>query len=235
MNTISTDFRFIVEDDIHPFLLFDKNGKVKYLNQSAERLSGSCPVGELYQLALQYAPKDFGSRMIYIDLHYRTYLFYAIRVMYENEEEIGLYLYNKPTMINDSRLGNNTVSTDLNMLIEAQITLFQTRFSGALQLMTDYQFPRIQINQNAFSILLRKIFSQFSETEEVRVTVNIKVGESVIIDEKKYPLLVLEVRGEGRKEEEDGKIALLAQEQMIKPYLLPERILLDIPFIADND
>ncbi len=195
MNTISTDFRFIVEDDIHPFLLFNKNGRVKYLNQSAERLSGSCSIGELYQLALQYAPKDFGTRMVYIDLHYRTYLFYAIRVMYQNEEEIGLHLYNKPTLINDSRLGENTVATDLNMLIEAQITLFQAQFRGELQLMTDYQFPKIEINQNAFSILLRKVFAQFVEAAHVRVSVKIKVGESVIVDGKKYPLLVLEMKG----------------------------------------
>jgi hypothetical protein len=173
--------------------------------------------------------------MVYIDLHYRTYLFYAIRVMYQNEEEIGLHLYNKPTLINDSRLGENTVLTDLNMLIEAQITLFQARFKGKLQLMTDYQFPKIKINQNAFSIMLRKIFSQFLEAKEVKVTVKIKVGESVIVNAKKYPLLVLEVSGDDRKHEDDGKIALLAQEQMIKPYMLPQRILLDIPFITDND
>jgi len=96
MNSILTDFRFFIEYDSNPFVLFNSKGQIVYLNSSAEILMGSCSKKELFELTLSYAPKTFGYKKSLLDLSFGYFEFYAINVLYENEEEIGIHLYNKP-------------------------------------------------------------------------------------------------------------------------------------------
>jgi PAS domain-containing protein len=79
MNSISIDFKFFIESDNTPFILFDNIGKIVYLNNSAEILLGYVSKQELYNITLSYAPKNFGSRSTMIQLQYNLFSFYAIK------------------------------------------------------------------------------------------------------------------------------------------------------------
>ncbi len=57
MSLVLTDFKFFIEYDSNPFVLFNSKGKIVYLNSNAEILMGSCSERELFRLAISYAPK----------------------------------------------------------------------------------------------------------------------------------------------------------------------------------
>jgi len=96
MKTTLINFEAFVEWDNSPFILFNQQGRIVYLNHSAEILFGYVSKKELYDIALSYAPQNFGYKTTTLSLSYESFSFYAITVGYENENEISLRLYNSP-------------------------------------------------------------------------------------------------------------------------------------------
>ena len=232
MKTVSTDFKFLVENSANPMMIFDIDGKVLYSNTSAELLTGIHLSLELFRLAVNYAPKSFGSRTSYLELTYGCDSFYAITVLYENEDEICLYLYRKfRTLIPKNLSLDGYNQTDINMLLEANIELFKMNYSKKITLFTDYSLPKFQMQQNSFSILLRKIFERCYHATIVDITLKIKIGETLIIDHKKYPIVIFMLKVDKRDCSTDEEIEHLAFENHIGTYLQESSIVLEIPCI----
>ena len=228
----SINFKFFIENDSNPFILFTNTGKVKYLNDSAEILMGSSTPKEIFDLALAYAPQTFGFKKSILNLNFNSFQFYGINVLYENEEFIGIHLYNKTIEKIDKKITLDGFSlTDINMLLQANIELFNIHYEGKLSLLTDYDIPEFQIHQNNFSLFLRKIFTQFDESKNLKINVKIKMGERVVFKEKKYAIVVLELKSNNRKDEMDKELEGLAQKNCINLQLQKNTVVLEIPSI----
>ena len=232
MNTISTDCKFLLENNNSPMLIFSHDGKVKYFNRSAELLVGINISQELFKLAVTYAPQSFGSRTVYLDLTYGTDNFYAITVMYENEEEIAILLYRKPrAMISTDLTLEGYTKTDINILLEANIELFKMKYTKKLTLLTDYSLPELQMQQNSFSFLLRSILERCYDANEVNIILKIKIGETIVIGQKKYPILMLMVKADKKAKRSDEEIEKLAIQNHITAYFQKDFVILEIPCI----
>jgi len=230
MNSI--DFKFFIENDSNPFILFSSSGKLKYLNSSAEILMGSCNPKELFKIALSYAPQSFGYNKTVLDLSFGSFEFYGINVLYEDEDIIGIHLYNKPmAKVDDNTLLEGYTLTDLNLLLQANIELFDITYKGKIELLTDYDIPELQIHQNEFSMLLRHIFSQFIENEKLEISMKIKLGERVVVKETRYSILVLQIQSKTRDKERDKEIELIALKNHINIHFKKQLTILEIPAI----
>lgn len=230
----SINFQFFIENDSNPFILFSNTGKIKYLNNSAEVLMGSCQAKEIFDLALAYAPKTFGVRKSILNLNFNSFQFYGINVLYENDECIGIHLYNKAIEHNYNKeiILDGYTLTDINVLLQANIELFNIHYEGKMQLLTDYDIPEFQIHQNNFSLLLRHLFKAFEESKQLQISVKIKLGERVILKEKKYAVIVLELKSNQRNNETDSELKKLANKNCIDMQLKKERVTLEIPAIS---
>jgi hypothetical protein len=230
MNSI--DFQFFIENDSNPFVLFSNAGKIVYLNNSAEILMGSCNHKELFKVTLSYAPKNFGYNKTAIELSFGSFEFYGINVLYENEEFIGIHLYNKPiAKIDDETLLEGYMLTNLNLLLQANIELFDIHYNGKIKLLTDYYIPELQIHQNNFSMLLRHIFSQFDNTKKLDITMKIKLGERIVVKEKRYSIISLQIKSHQRDNEQDKEIELLSLKNHINIHFKKSTTILEIPAI----
>ena len=228
----SIDFKFFIENDSNPFVLFSSSGKLKYLNTSAEILMGSCNPKELFKIAISYAPKSFGYNKTVLDLSFGSFEFYGINVLYENEDIIGMHLYNKPmAKVDDSSLLEGYTLTNLNLLLQANIELFDIDYRGKIKLLTDYDIPELQIHQNDFSMLLRHIFSQFLENKNLEITMKIKLGERVVVKDKRYSIIILKVKSTSRDKKYDKEIELLALKNHINIHFKKSATILEIPAI----
>ncbi len=233
MNLVSTNFKFFIECDANPFILFNPEGKIIYLNSSAEILMGSCTREKLFEVTLSYAPKNFGYKKTLLDLSFGYFEFYAINVLYKNEEEIAIHLYNKPM----AKLNNNInlegfTKTDINLLFEANIELFRMQYSGKLKLITDYDLPKLYIHQNNFSFLIRKIFEQMKNSKQITINIKIKIGEMIVVNNKKYPIILFILQSEYRDKQSDKEIQNIAIENYINIHLKDTSIALEIPAIS---
>ena len=190
MNSILTNFKFFIESDINPFILFDHNGKIIYLNGASEVLLGYVSRQELYDITLSYAPKDFGYKTTRLDLQYDSFSFYAFSISYDNEEEIALHLYHKPRIETKSIPQMDRYNTtDINMLLEANISLFKLQNENDLTLLVDQDLPPFKLDQNQFSKLIRKVLNSFRSSDSIAISLKLLIGEYVIIDDKKEHLI----------------------------------------------
>ena len=229
---VSTDFKFFIECDSSPFILFGNTGKILYLNNVAEILLGYVTQKELYDIAISYAPRDFGHKTTRLELQYDTFSFYAITVAYENEEQIGLRLYHKPRL--DSANFKNIdklPSTDINILLEANITLFKLQNENELELLTDQDLPPCRIDQNDFSKLLRKTLHSFRASDSIRISLKLMVGEYVLIKNRRERIIQFSIIANGRYTDSDEEIKRIASQTNTTCILKEHSIRLQIPFI----
>ncbi|WP_294951494.1 hypothetical protein [Sulfurovum sp.] len=232
MNTLSIDFQPFVEWDNSPFVLFSNQGKILYLNNAAEILFGYVSKQELYDIALAYAPQSFGYKTTTLTLSYDSFNFYAVTVGYENEEHISIRFYNTPRVKPSAPLeSGKLMTTDINILLEANIALFKTKNSNKLQLLTDQDIPSFKIDQNNFSKLLRKVLDAFRSSDSINISLKLLIGEHVIILDKKEPIVQLSIEANGRYNDADAEIRMLANQSHISVLLKEHVIKLEIPLI----
>jgi hypothetical protein len=232
MNTTSIDFKSFIEWDNNPFILFNNQGKILYLNNAAEILFGYVTKKELYDISLSYAPQNFGYKTTSLTLNYDAFLFHAITVGYENEEQISLRLYNTPRIKPTRRIETDKlITTDINILLEANLALFRIKNSNPLMLLTDQDLPEFKIDQNNFSKLLRKVLDAFRASDSIDISLKLLFGQHVIIEDKKTSLIKLSISANGRYADTDDEITALAADSQIKCLLKEHSIKLEIPLI----
>lgn len=228
----SINFKFFIENDSNPFILFSNTGKIKYLNNTAEVLMGSCKPKEVFDLAVANAPQTFGFKKSALNLSFNSFQFYGINVLYENEEYIGIHLYNKAVEKIDKEVVLDGYSlTDINMLLQANLELFNMNYKGRLSLTVDYHIPEFQMHQNNFSLLLRQIFTQVQESKRLEISIKIKIGEQVVIKDNKYSIILLKMKSDNRDESLDKELMKLAEKNCINLQLTKSIISLEIPSI----
>jgi hypothetical protein len=226
------NFEPFIEWDNNPFILFSNEGKILYLNHSAELLFGSVSTKELYDLTLAYASAGFGYKTTSLSLTYDTFMFHAITVGYENEEQISLRLYHTPAVQPKVKLQTGSlITTDINILLEANIALFQAENNNPLSLLTDHDLPLFKMDQNHFSKLLRKVFHSFRSSDSIDISLKLLIGQHIVINNHKESLAGLKITANGRYVESDDEIIELARENQIKAILKEHSILLEIPLI----
>lgn len=232
MNITSINFESFVEWDNSPFILFNNQGRIIYLNNAAEILFGYVSKKELYDIALSYAPASFGYKTSMLSLSYDSFMFYAVTIGYENEDEISLRLYNTPRIKPKHKLETDKlITTDINILLEANIALFKTKNTNPLKLLTDQDLPHFKINQNNFSKLLRKTLDAFRASDSIDISLKFLIGQQVMIEDKKIAIVQLSIHANGRYSDADEEIRNLAAESQIKSLLKENAINLEIPLI----
>lgn len=226
------NFEPFIEWDNSPFVLFSNEGKILYVNHSAELLFGAVSTKELYDLALAYASAGFGYKTTSLSLSYDSFMFHAITVGYRNEEQISLRLYHAPSVHPTGKLQTESlITTDINLLLEANIALFQAENNNPLKLLTDQDLPLFKMDQNHFSKLLRKVFHSFRSSDSIDITLTLLIGQHIIINHKKESLAALRISANGRYIESDEEIKELAGRNQIKAILKEHAIVLEIPLI----
>ncbi len=232
MNTTLINFEAFIEWDTNPFILFSNLGKILYLNNAAEILFGYVSQKELYNIALSYATQDFGYRSTTLSLTYDSFTFHSITVGYESEDQISLRLYNTPRIASSHKLETNKlITTDINILLEANIALFKTKNTNPLSLLVDQDLPAFKIDQNNFSKLLRKVLNTFRSSDSIDITLKLLIGQHVMIEGKKEPLVQLIVLANGRYADTDDEIRTLANISQIKCLLSEKSIRMEVPLI----
>lgn len=190
-----------VELDLNPVLSFSSSSKILYSNSEAQFLLNRIKPKELFDLALTYAPKTFGALTSYIDLTIKNYTFYAITVMYENEDEIHMKLYKSAMVKKESKLNiKNINTTNIFTLVDLAISTSKIKTNINFTKNYDPSIPEFKLDASAFIKTLNQIFEAFSESKNVSCSILLKIGEYIKIDEKKYSLISIEITSDENNE-----------------------------------
>ena len=183
-----------VELDLNPILSFSSSSKIIYSNSEAQFLLNRIKQKELFDLALSYAPKTFGALTSYIDLTIKNYTFYAITVMYENEDEIHMKLYKSAMVKKENTLNIKNINVT-NIFTLVDLSISTSKIKSDINFIKNYDpsIPEFKLDASSFIKTLNQIFDAFKGNKNVSCSILLKIGEYIKIDEKKYSLISVEI------------------------------------------
>lgn len=183
-----------VELDLNPILSFSSTAKIIYSNSEAQFLLNRIKQKELFDLALTYAPKTFGAQTSYIDLNIKNYTFYAVTVMYENEDEIHMKLYKSAMVKKESKLNIKNINTT-NIFTLVDLAISTSKIKNDINFTKNYDpsIPEFKLDASSFIKTLNGVFEVFKDKNNVTCSILLKIGEYIKIDNKKYSLISVEI------------------------------------------
>ncbi len=197
-----------LEYDYNPFILFNSKAKVLSLNSEAQFLLGSASTHELFELATAYANVSFGFKTTFLELEFGRYKFFALTVGYENEDEIGIKLYQVPSF----KLNKPKPSGELaNIYTLVDLCISTNSISSNIKYLKEFDptIPEIIIDTNNFLKLLNKIYYCCEKNEEVNTKIFYRVGEHIKFEDKKYSIFSVEVKADNIDKQKCHELEIL--------------------------
>lgn len=221
-----------IEFDYNPYLLFDSNGKILSLNNEAQHLLGYTEASLLFKLALTYADNNTGFKTSFLDLEFGRFRFFALMVGYDNENEIGLRLYQSPAFhYSEPSLKGDLVNvyTLIDLCISSNSIASTTKFTKVL----DPALPDIRLQTQRFIKLLSKVYAIHISSELVETKLYVRVGEYLRTEDKKYTLFAIEIESTNVQSNKTSEIRSMAEEMNIFVDFKTNKTILNIPMITD--
>lgn len=181
-----------IEYDYNPFVLFNSSGKIISLNTEAQFLLGATSASELFTLAQTYANISFGFKTSFLDLEYGRYKFFGLTVGYENEEEIGIKLYQIPSMKLTAKKPEGEL---INIFTITDLCIATNSIGSNIEFTKSYDptIPDIVIDSNLLIKLLNKTYHCFYENKTIDTKVFLRIGEHVLFEKKKFSIFSIEI------------------------------------------
>lgn len=223
-------YKIFINESINPFVLFTNEGKLFDYNYEAEVLFNDVSPKEIYELALANSSYTFGFEKKYITLKYGKSKYYAILVGYIDDEYIGIELYRHVNIENKVAKIEDIEPVNIYSLIEiAKTTNFDTEQTSITEVY-DTSLPEMKLNINNFLLTLNKCFELYKEAKNIQISVNLKIGEYEIINEKKYSIICMTCNSDTEVE-----ISPELEQQALKSHInifkLDNKIKMEFPMI----
>ncbi|MDD2790535.1 MAG: hypothetical protein PHU40_07725 [Sulfurimonas sp.] len=223
-----------LEYDYNPFILFNTNGKIDSLNAEAQFLLGFASTHELFELATSYASVNFGFKTSFMEIEFGRYKFFGITVGYENEEQIGLKLYQAPVFKITNPKTNDGELTNIYTLID--LCIATNSISSKINFVKDFDptIPSVLLNSNKIIKILNKMYDCFKENEKILTKVYYRVGEHIKFEEKKYSIFSIEIASDIMNKSKLQELKHFVEES---GYYIEVKngITLNIPMILSKD
>ena len=219
-----------LEYDYNPFILFSANGKIISVNSEAQFLLGATTANALFKLAQTYASINFGFKTTFIELEYGRHKFFGLTIGYEDEEQIGIKLYQAPsfklsTKKPEGELTNIFTITDL--CIATNSINSKTTYTKSY----DPTIPEVVVNSNILIKILNKMYSCVSKNEMVNTKVFYRIGEHIKFEEKKYSIFSITISAENVDEKKTKELKALAENSNYYVEISKE-LTINIPMIT---
>lgn len=181
-----------IENDYNPFILFSSEGKIISLNTEAQFLLGSVQPSELFTLAQTYANITFGFKTTFLELEYGRYKFFAITVGYEDEEQLGIKLYQAPTYKIDAKKPEGELT---NIFTVTDLCIASNSISSEVTFTKNYDptIPDVIVNANNLIKLLNLIYKTSLKSTQIETKISYIVGEYIKYNDNKYGLFSISV------------------------------------------
>ena len=162
------------------------------MNKSATNISHFIDLKQVFQLALNDAPFNFGYQLIEKKVQFYRYIFYAYLIGYKNDDVLGIHLY-KSDHHNTIPLDTSKNKNQLYKMLHLILSIYKNKKSLAISLSIDPSLNDIEIDENAFIKMLSRIFDSLSDSSKLKVQVLIKIGEWLLVNKKRHRILQIKL------------------------------------------
>jgi nitrogen-specific signal transduction histidine kinase len=187
-------FKFWLEYDINPLIIFNQKGHIHYCNQEAEIFLSYINKKDVFEFAIKNASNEKGIKTEFKKIRFGDFEFNGYSVGYQDEEFIGIrfFINTNTQSIYLEELEKADISMIINFAMEYMSLKKEIKFSTYF----DPSIPEIYINKKALLDLLFEIFENY---DEIFVKTKVNIGEYIKLNGKKYPLISLIVNVDNPK------------------------------------
>lgn len=221
-----------IENDYNPFILFSSKGKILSLNSEAQFLLGLVQPSELFSLAQTYANVTFGFKTTFLELDYGRYKFFAITIGYEDEDQIGIKLYQAPTYKIDTKKPDGELT---NIFTVTDLCIASNSISSNITFIKTYDptIPDVIVNANNLIKLLNLIYKACQKNTSIETKVFYIVGEYIKFNNKKYSLFSISIIADTINKSMTPTIKMLAEKYDFYVAISSNTISLNLPMMTD--
>ncbi len=217
-----------IEYDFNPFILFDVNGKVLSVNTEGQYLLGTVDRHTLFELATSYASPSFGFKTTFLDLEYGRFKIFGIMVGYENENEIGIRFYQRPSFqFSAPEIEGELVN--IYTLIDLCISTNSIGSTAKFVKELDPTMPETRLNTDQFIRLLNKIYEALKTSETIKTKLFYRIGEYIRFEEKKYTFFSLKITGDRFDDTQESVISQLCRKNHLFYEIHADGVVVNIP------
>jgi len=220
-----------IEYDYNPFILFNANGKIVSLNAEAQFLLGSTTASELFDLAKTYASINFGFKTTFVELEYGRYKFFGLTVGYQDEEQIGIKLYQAPSYKLNTTKPNGEL-TNIFTIIDLCIATNSINSDILFKKEYDPTIPDIIVDSNNLIKLLNKIYEYFKDNEVIVTKVFFRIGEHIKFEDKKYSIFSIAVKADKKDKNKTNELEILAKSSNFYIDISDTQVTINLPMIT---
>ena len=220
-----------LEYDYNPFILFNAQGKIVSLNAEAQFLLGATTAGELFELAKTYASISFGFKTTFIELEYGRYKFFGLTVGYEDEEQIGIKLYQSPSYKLSTTKPNGEL-TNIFTIVDLCIATNSINSETLFKRDYDPTIPDVIIDSNNLIKLLNKIYEYFKASDSIVTRVFFRVGEHIKFENKKYSIFSISIQGKDIDQKKKKELNAFAKSNNFYIDINDHKITINLPMIT---
>lgn len=220
-----------IEYDYNPFIIFNSNGKILSLNSEAQFLLGSTTSNEIFELAQTYANISFGFKTTFLELEYGRYKFFGLTVGYENEDEIGIKLYQAPTLKLNTKKPEGEL-TNIFTITDLCIATNSINSKIAYTKTYDPTIPDIIVDSSKLIKLLNKIYLSFQGNSTIDTKVFYRIGEHVKFEGKKYSLFSIAVSAEQIDDVKADELKIYAKSSNFYIDVSDNSVSINIPMLT---
>ena len=220
-----------IEFDFNPFILFNSSGKIVSLNTEAQYLLGAIDPSAIYKIATTYANSSYGFKTTFLELEFGRFKFFGITVGYEDEEQIGIRLYQLPSFQFNAQKPEGqlvNVYTLIDLCISSNSIGSSTLYLKEL----DPTIPEIRLQTEMFIKLLNKIYLSMGGNEKILTRLFFRVGEHIKFEGKKYSLFSIEISSTSIQRKFLPEITHLAEENNLFIDAKENKITINVPMIV---
>jgi len=220
-----------LEYDYNPFILFNDNGKVLSLNAEAQFLLGVTHPRKIFELAQAYANVSFGFKTTFVDLEFGRYKFFGVTVGYENENEVGIKLYQSPTFKLNKPKQPDGELTNIFSIVDLCISTNSMSSDISYKKIYDPTIPEVMVNTNKLIKVLNKMYDCVQENETITTEVFYRVGEHIKFEDKKYSIFSISISAKNINKDRSNELKFIAESGSC--YIdIKKSLTLNIPMIT---
>jgi hypothetical protein len=220
-----------IEYDYNPFILFNAHGKIVSLNGEAQFLLGFTTTNELFELAKTYASINFGFKTTFIELEYGRYKFFGLTVGYEDEEQIGIKLYQAPSYKLNTTKPHGEL-TNIFTIIDLCIATYSINSNITFEKDFDPTIPDVIVDSNKLIKLLNKIYDYFKDNDTILTKVFFRIGEHIIFEDNKYSIFSITVKAKDVDKSKANELEALAQNSNFYIDISDREVTINLPMIS---
>ena len=209
-----------IQQDYNPFIVFNSNGKINYLNNEAEYFLSFVSYKEIFEFAINNAKNENGIFTIFGEYKFNKFEFGAISIGYQNDNEIGIKLYK--TLDFPKKCEKIKELEKINLFFIVDFCRNYIFLDKEIEFIDDFDIdiPEFWSNKNELIDVLNQLFKSVEDLT-IKISIKFEIGEIIKVNNDKYGVIKIKIEGKKTITNIKNNFFTIIENKNISEVLIP--------------